>query len=146
MKKDIKNIWNGVTYMDKPKWIYKLGLNKSDIIIFYQNPNRFALSSMQKVDKNPTHSYYLMGYLKRQFRRNKEPTHKIKVCKIIKRDNSFLAFLGNLPFIFRDTLQVAVANINIYIEPVAVNPIFLTFFAVPFAIIYSVIFIRLLHV
>ena len=132
--------------MDKHKWIHKLDLSKKDIVIFYQNPNRFALSSLQKVEKNPTHSYYLIGYLKKQFRKSKEPVHKIKVCKIIKRDESFIAFLGNLPFIFRDSLQVAVANINIYIEPVAVNPIFLTFFAVPFAIIYSVIFIRLLHV
>lgn len=132
--------------MDKPKWIYKLGLNKKDIIIFYQNPNRFALSSIQKVEKNPTHSYYLIGYLKKSIRKNKIPVHKIKVCKIIKRDNSILAFLGNLPFIFRDSLQVAVANINICVEPVNVNPIYLTFFAVPFAVIYSVIFARLLHV
>ncbi|GAH12690.1 unnamed protein product, partial [marine sediment metagenome] len=45
--------------MDKYKWIHKLGLNKKDIIIFYQNPKRFALSSIQKVEKNPIHSYYL---------------------------------------------------------------------------------------
>jgi len=101
--------------MDKHKWIHKLDLSKKDIVIFYQNPNRFALSSLQKVEKNPTHSYYLIGYLKKQFRKSKEPVHKIKVCKIIKRDESFIAFLGNLPFIFRDSLQVAVANINIYI-------------------------------
>jgi len=132
--------------MDKQKWIHKLGLNKKDIIIFYQNPKRFALSSIQKVEKNPTHSHYLVGYLKRSIRKNKVPVHRIKVCKIIKRDNSFLAFLGNLPFIFRDSLQIGVANINIYIEPVAVNPVYLTFFAVPFALIYAIIFSRVIHV
>ncbi|GAG61956.1 unnamed protein product [marine sediment metagenome] len=79
--------------MDKYKWIHKLGLNKKDIIIFYQNPKRFALSSIQKVEKNPIHSYYLIGYLKKSIRRNKQPVHKIKVCKIIKRDDSILAFL-----------------------------------------------------
>lgn len=132
--------------MNKQKWIYKLGLNKKDIVIFYQNPERFALTSLTKVDRNPTHSYYLIGYLKKSFRKSKKPIHKIKLCKIIKRDNSFLAFLGNLPFIFRDSLQVAIANIDVYIQPVAVNPILLTFFIVPFAIVYSVIFARLIHV
>ena len=132
--------------MNKQKWIYKLGLNKKDIVIFYQNHERFALTSLTKVDRNPTHSYYLIGYLKKSFRKSKKPIHKIKLCKIIKRDNSFLAFLGNLPFIFRDSLQIAIANIDVYIQPVAVNPILLTFFIVPFAIVYSVIFARLIHV
>jgi len=132
--------------MDKSKWIYKLGLNKKDIIIFYQNPNRFALSSIQKVDKNPTHSHYLIGYLKKSLRKSKKPIHKIKLCKVIKRDNSFLAFLGHLPFIFRDSLQVAVANLDIYISPLNVNPYFLTFFALPFTIVYSLIFAKVIHV
>ena len=132
--------------MDKPKWIHKLGLNKKNKVVFYQNPNRFALSSLQKVDKNPTHSYYIVGYLKRQYRKSKKPVHKIKLCRVIKQDNSFLAFLGNMPFIFRDSLQVAVVNLNVYIEPVNINPVFITFFAVPFAIIYSIIFAKVMHV
>lgn len=132
--------------MDKANWIHKLGLNKKDIIIFYQNPKRFALSSIQKVNKNPTHAYELIGYLKKSFRKSKKPVHKIKVCRVIKQGDSFLAFLGHLPFIFRDSLQVAIVNMNIYVEPVAVNPIFLTFFAVPFAIIYTIIFSRVIHV
>lgn len=131
--------------MDKLKWLHRLRLNKKDIVIFYQNPKRFALTSLQKVDKNPTHSYYLVGYLKKSFRKSKQPIHRIKVCKVIKRDNSFLAFLGNLPFIFRDILQVGVANADIYLRN-PIDPVFLTFFAVPFSILYTIAFIKVLHV
>lgn len=132
--------------MNKSKWIHKLDLNKKDVIIFFQNPNRFALSSIQKTEKNPTHSYYLIGYLKKSFRKSKKPIHKIKLCKIIKRDNSFLTFLGHLPFIFRDSLQIAIINLDIYINPVLANPLFVTFFAVPFTIIYSIIFIKICYI
>ncbi|GAH91490.1 unnamed protein product, partial [marine sediment metagenome] len=85
--------------------------------------------------------------LKKSIRKNKQPVHKIKVCKIIKYNDSFLAFLGNLPFIFRDSVQVAVANLDIYLQnPIATDSVFLTAFAVPFAIIYTIAFIKVIHV
>ena len=132
--------------MDKQKWLNKLGINKEHTVIFFQNPNRFALTSLQKVDKNPTHSYYLVGYLKKSICKSKKPKHRIKVCKVIKNENSFIAFLGQLPFLFRDMLQVGVANINFTVNPLTINPIFLTVFAVPFAIIFTLLFIKVSNV
>lgn len=125
--------------MNKRYWLHRLGIDpKKHKVIFYQNPNRFALSSLTKIDKNPTHSYYLIGYLKKSLRKSKKPIHKIKVCRVLNSETSFLAFLGELPIVFRDSLHVAIANLNIYVN--IVDPVYLIVFAVPFSIVYAFIF------